>query len=208
MWRRHRDWFERPARAAWRGADFGLAEIHKLYATLDQVLPLKEKRFDHLRDKWRELFGAKYEVRLYDLTSTYFETDTPNDPADPRRHGYSRDPRPDCPQGVIALVVTPEGLPLAYEVLPGTTADPPTRKSFLEKFEARYGQAQRVWLLDPQPRHPCAPRRTFQPPFTLGSSSLRSAPWIARLPACFTVASTATEVAAISLAAIISDQAF
>ena len=147
-WRRQRDWFERPARAAWRGADFGLAEIHKLYATLDQVLPLKENRVDHLRAKWRELFGAKSGVRRYDLTSTYFETDTPDDPADPRRHGYSRDPRPDCPQGVIALVVTPEGLPLAYEVLPGTTADTPTRKSFLEKIEARYGQAQRVWLLD------------------------------------------------------------
>ena len=136
-WRRQRDWFERPARAAWRGADFGLAEIHKLYATLDQVLPLKEKRVDHLRAKWRELFGAKSGVRRYDLTSTYFETDTPDDPADPRRHGYSRDPRPDCPQGVIALVVTPEGLPLAYEVLPGTTAAPPPRGKVFSKSSKR-----------------------------------------------------------------------
>ena len=147
-WHLHRDWFERTALADLLGADFGLAEIHKLYATLDQVLPLQEKLFDHLRDQWRDLFGAKYEVLLYDLTSTYFETDTPDDPADPRRHGYSRDHRPDCPQVVIALVVTPEGFPLAYEVLPGNTVDNTTLKSFLEKIAARYGKAQRVWLMD------------------------------------------------------------
>jgi transposase len=136
-WHLHRDWFERTALADLLGDDFGLVEIHKLYTTLDQVLPLKEN-----------LFGAKYEVLLYDLTSTYFETDTPDDPADPRRHGYSRDHRPDCPQVVIALVVTPEGFPLAYEVLPGNTADNTTLKSFLAKIEARYGKAQRVWLMD------------------------------------------------------------
>ena len=147
-WHLHRDWFGRTALADLLGGDFGLAEIHKLYATLDQVLPLKEKLFDHLRDQWSELFGATYEVLLYDLTSTYFETDTPTDPADPRRHGYSRDHRSDCPQVVIALVVTPEGFPLAYEVLPGNTADNTTLKSFLEKIEARYGKARRVWLMD------------------------------------------------------------
>ena len=130
------------------GGDFGLAESHKLYATLDQVLPLKEKLFDHLRDRWRDLFGAQYEVLLYDLTSTCFETGTPEDPNDPRRHGYSREHRPDCPPGVIARVVTPEGFPLAYEILPGNTADHTTLQSFLEKIEARYGQAQRVWLMD------------------------------------------------------------
>ena len=147
-WHLHRDWFGRTALADLLGGDFGLAEIHRLYATLDQVLPLKEKLFDHLRDKWRDLFGAKYEVLLYDLTSTYFETDTPDDPADPRRHGYSRDHRPDCPQVVIALVVTPEGFPLAYEILPGNTADNTTLAGFLAKIEARYGQARRVWLMD------------------------------------------------------------
>jgi hypothetical protein len=147
-WHLHRDGFERTALADLLGGDFGLAEIHKLYATLDQVLPLKEKLFDHLRDRWRDLFGAKYEVLLYDLTSTYFETDTPDDPNDPRRHGYSRDHRPDCPQVVIALVVTPEGFPLAYEILPGNTADNTTLADFLQKIEARYGKAQRVWLMD------------------------------------------------------------
>ena len=147
-WRLHRDWFQRTALADLLGDDFGLAEIHKLYATLDHALPLKEKLFDHLRGRWAGLFGAKYDVLLYDLTSTYFETDTPEDAADPRRHGYSRDHRPDCPQVVIALVVTPEGFPLAYEILPGNTADKTTLKSFLEKIEARYGKAQRVWLMD------------------------------------------------------------
>ena len=140
----HRDWFQRTALADWLGGDFGLAEIHQLYATLDHALPLKEKLFDHLRGRWAGRFGAKYDLLLYDLTSTYFETNTPADPADPRRHGYSRDHRSDCPPVVIALVVTPEGFPLAYEILPGNTADQTTRKSFLEKIAARYGQAQRV----------------------------------------------------------------
>ena len=147
-WRLHRDWFERTALADLLGGDFGLAEIHKLYATLDHVLPLKEKLFDHLRGRWSDLFGAKYEVLLYDLTSTYFETSMPEDPEDPRRHGYSRDHRPDCPQVVIALVVTPEGFPLAYEILPGNTADKTTLAGFLQKIETRYGKAQRIWLMD------------------------------------------------------------
>ena len=84
-WRLHRDWFERTALADLLGGDFGLAEIHTLSATLDHALPLKEKLFDHLRGRWADLFGAKYEILLYDLTSTYFETNTPEDPADPRR---------------------------------------------------------------------------------------------------------------------------
>jgi transposase len=147
-WHLHRDWFERTALADLLGEDFGLAEIHKLYSTLDQVLPLKEKLFDHLRQRWQDLFGVNYEVLLYDLTSTYFETDTPDDPQDPRRHGCSRDHRPDCPQVVIALVVTPEGFPLAYEILPGNTLDNTTLAGFLGKIEARYGKARRVWLMD------------------------------------------------------------
>ena len=126
------------------GGDFGLAEIHKLYAPLDQVLPLQEKLFDHLRDRWRDLFGAPYEVLLYDLTRTDLETDTPGDATDPRRHGYSREHRPDCPP----VVVTPEGFPLAYQILPGHTADHPTLPGFLAKIEQRYGPARRVWLMD------------------------------------------------------------
>ena len=86
---------------------------------------------------------------LYDLTSTYFEVNASDLPeGSKRRHGYSRDKRPDCPQLVIALVVTPEGLPLAYEVLPGNTADSKTLRSFLDKIESQYGKARRVWVMD------------------------------------------------------------
>src|SRR5260370_28503202 len=65
-----------------------------------------------------------------------------------RRQGYSRDKRPDCPQVVIALVVTPDGLPLAYEVLPGNTADSKTLRMFLSKIELQYGKARRGWGMD------------------------------------------------------------
>ena len=86
---------------------------------------------------------------LYDLTSTYFEINASDVPeGDKRRHGYSRDKRPDCPQVVIALVVTPDGLPLAYEVLPGNTADCTTLRIFLDKIEQQYGRARRVWVMD------------------------------------------------------------
>jgi len=102
-----------------------------------------------LRQRWGELFGAKYDVLLYDLTSTYFESDPP--PAgskDKRRFGYSRDRRPDCVQVVVALVVTPEGFPVAYEVYPGNTRDTATLRDFLNRIEQRYGRARRTWLMD------------------------------------------------------------
>jgi transposase len=85
---------------------------------------------------------------LYDLTSTYFETDLPEDRQGKRRYGYSRDKRPDCVQVVIALIVTPEGFPLAYEVLPGNTSDKTTLRAFLQKIRAQYGKAQRIWVMD------------------------------------------------------------
>lgn len=85
---------------------------------------------------------------LYDLTSTYFECDPPDDPKALRRFGYSRDKRSDCVQVVIALIVTPEGFPLAYEVLAGNTTDKSTLKDFLAKIEAQYGKAQRTWVMD------------------------------------------------------------
>jgi transposase len=85
---------------------------------------------------------------LYDLTSTYFECAPPEDETNKRRYGYSRDKRPDCVQGVIALIVTPEGFPLAYEVLPGNTADKTTLREFLRRIETQYGKAQRIWVMD------------------------------------------------------------
>jgi transposase len=147
-WRLHREWFERSALADLLGADFALAEIHKLYACHDRLLSHKQALFDHLVGRWRDLFNANFDVLLYDLTSTYFEADPPFPQADKRRYGYSRDHRPDCLQVVIALVVTPEGLPLAYEVLPGNTRDNATLRSFLDRIERQYGKARRIWLMD------------------------------------------------------------
>jgi hypothetical protein len=148
-WKLHRDWFGKSAMADVLGGDFGLAEVHKLYACHDRLLEHKDALFAHLVERWRTLFSVEFDVLLYDLTSTYFEVDAADLPdGDKRRHGYSRDKRPDCPQVVIALVVTPEGLPLAYEVLPGNTADNKTLRAFLSKIESQYGKARRVWVMD------------------------------------------------------------
>ena len=148
-WKLHRDWFGKSAMADLLGADFGLAEAHKLYACHDRLLAYKEELFSHLVNRWRDLFNASFDILLYDLTSTYFEIDAAALPdGDKRRHGYNRDKRSDCPQVVIALVVTPEGLPLAYEVLAGNTKDSKTLRSFLGKIEAQYGKARRVWVMD------------------------------------------------------------
>ena len=130
------------------GEDAGLAEIHKLYRCHDRLLVHKQAVFDHLVGRWRDLFNISYDVLLYDLTSTYFEADPPFPEGDKRRFGYSRDHRPDCVQIIIALVVTPDGLPVAYEVLPGNTADKTTLRGFLERIERQYGKARRVWLMD------------------------------------------------------------
>lgn len=147
-WRLHRHWFERSALGDLLGADAALADIHTLYACHDRLLEHKEAVFDHLVNRWRDLFNASFDVLLYDLTSTYFESDPPADDADKRRHGYSRDHRPDCVQVVIALVVTPAGLPLAYEVLAGNTRDCTTLQDFLARIERQYGKARRVWCMD------------------------------------------------------------
>jgi transposase len=94
------------------------------------------------------LFNTKFDVLLYDLTSTYFESDPPFAEGDRRKHGYSRDKRFDCVQVVIGLIVTPEGFPLAYEVMAGNTADNATLRGFLKKIEAQYGRAERIWVMD------------------------------------------------------------
>ena len=147
-WRLHRQWFERSAMADLLGEDVGLAEIHKLYRCHDRLLAHKQALFDHLVGRWRDLFNVSFDVLLYDLTSTYFESDPPFSEGDKRRYGYSRDHRSDCVQVIIALVVTPEGLPLAYEVLPGNTKDDTTLRGFLDRIERQYGKARRIWLMD------------------------------------------------------------
>jgi len=147
-WKLHRQWFEATAMADLLGEDFSLAESHKLYECLDLLLAHKQALFDHLTGRWKDLFNAKFDVLLYDLTSTYCESDPPFGPKDKRKFGYSRDKRPDCVQVVIALVLTPEGFPLGYEVMAGNTSDKTTLPSMLKKIEDQYGKAQRIWIMD------------------------------------------------------------
>jgi transposase len=148
-WRLHRHWFEQSAMGDLLGADFvQLAESHKLYKCHDLLLKHKAALFDHLTARWKDLFNAKFDVLLYDLTSTYFESNPPFPEEDKRKFGYSRDKRFDCVQVVIALIVTPEGFPLSYEVMDGNTSDKATLKDFLERIEKQYGKAQRIWVMD------------------------------------------------------------
>jgi transposase len=147
-WRLHRQWFSSNAMADLLDSDFSLAEKDTLYRCLDKLWPHRQALFGHLRSRWEDLFGVKFEVLLYDLTSTYFESDPPFPEGDKRQYGYSRDKRSDCVQVVIALVVTPEGFPLAYEVMAGNTADKTTLRGFLERIEKLYGKAERIWVMD------------------------------------------------------------
>ncbi len=147
-WRLHRQWFEHSALADLLGVDFSLADPHKLYGCHDQILAHKGALFSHLVPRWRDLFAAEFDVLLYDLTSTYFESEPPYGENDKRQFGYSRDKRPDCVQVVIALIVTPQGFPLTYEVLCGNTSDKTTLKEFLQRIETQYGKARRIWVMD------------------------------------------------------------
>jgi len=145
-WRLHRYWFDHSAMADLLGEDFKIAQKNTLYRCHDRLLEHKDDLFKHLKGRWEMLFDARCEILLYDLTSTYFESDPPFD--DKRQFGYSRDKRSDCVQVVIALVVTPEGFPLGYEVMAGNTADNSTLRGFLEKIEKLHGKAERVWVMD------------------------------------------------------------
>ena len=146
-WRLHREWYGRSALPDLLAMDSVIDE-HALYDCHDLLLEHKTALFDHLVDRWRDLFNVSFDVLLYDLTSTYFEIDPPLSDEDKRQFGYSRDHRSDCVQVVIALIITPEGFPLAYEVLAGNTADNTTLRDFLARIERQYGKARRIWLCD------------------------------------------------------------
>src|ERR1700756_4337590 len=145
-WRIHRQWYEQSAMGDLLGEDFALVQKDTLYRCLDKLLAHKSDLFSFLQQRWKTLFQAEFDVLLYDLTSTYFECDPPE--AGKRRHGYSRDKRSDCVQVVIALIVTPDGLPLAYEVMAGNTADKTTLRDFISRIETQYGKAGRTWVMD------------------------------------------------------------
>ena len=142
----HRHWFGVTAMDALLGVDESVAAKDRLYRCLDRLLDHKENLFKHLQSRWKDLFAADFDVLLYDLTSTYFEGLCEQNPK--ALHGHSRDGRGDCRQVVIALIVTPQGLPLAYEVMPGNTSDRATLRTFLDKIESLYGKARRTWVMD------------------------------------------------------------
>ena len=142
----HRHWFLHSAMDELLDCGFAVAEKDRLYRCLDRVLSHKDELCRHLVERWKTLFDARFDILLYDLTSTYFEGGSEGIPK--AKHGYSRDGRSDCRQVVIALVVTTDGLPMAYEVLSGNTADKTTLTLFLEKIQSMYGKARRVWVMD------------------------------------------------------------
>jgi transposase len=118
----------------------------RLYRCLDRILPHKTKLERHLKERYGELFGAEFDVLLYDLTSTYVEGAAEKNPM--MRRGYSRDHRPDCEQMVIALIVNSEGFPFSYETFDGNRADVSTMETILRMVERKYGKARRIWVFD------------------------------------------------------------
>jgi len=145
-WRLHRQWFDQSAMDQLLETDFAVASKDRLYRCLDRLLVHNQELFGHLKQRWQTLFGAQFELLLYDLTSTYVEGAAELNPK--AKRGYSRDGRPDCLQVIIGLVITTEGFPIAYEVMEGNTADSTTLPGFLDRIEQQYGRAQRVWIMD------------------------------------------------------------
>ncbi len=142
----HRQWFLNSAMDELLEVNFAVAGKDRLYRCLDRILRHKDSFCQFIAQQWKTLFDTSFDVLLYDLTSTYFEGLCQQIPK--ARHGYNRDGRGDCRQVVIALVVTPDGLPLAYEVLAGNSADKTTLRQFLAKIEQMYGKARRTWIMD------------------------------------------------------------
>jgi len=128
------------------GIEEGKINDTRLYRCLDRILPHKTKLEQHLKQRYGELFGAEFDVLLYDLTSTYVEGAAENNPL--MRRGYSRDHRPDCEQMVIALIVNLEGFPFSYETFNGNRADVSTMETILRMVERKYGKARRIWVMD------------------------------------------------------------
>jgi transposase len=142
----HEKWFPQTAMDLLLDADVRVAQKDRLYRCLDRMLAHKEALEKHLTERWQDLFGGSFDVLLYDLTSTYFEGQALE--VQKARRGYSRDHRSDCLQVLLALVVTPEGFPLSYEVLAGNLRDEGTLEGALEAMEKKYGKARRLWVFD------------------------------------------------------------
>jgi transposase len=142
----HQRWYTTTAMDVVLGTEDAVAAKDRLYRALDKALEHKETLERHLAQRWQDLFGAKCDLLLYDLTSTYFEGRAEEIPA--ARRGYSSDSRPDALQLVLAMVVTEEGLPLSYEVFEGNRADVTTLEEILDSVERKHGKLGRVWVFD------------------------------------------------------------
>jgi transposase len=139
-------WYPSTALDDLLGIEEGKINDTRLYRCLDRILPHNTKLEQHLKQRYGELFGAQFDVLLYDLTSTYVEGAAENNPM--MRRGYSRDHRPDCEQMVIALIVNNEGFPFSYETFDGNRADVSTMETILRMVERKYGKARRIWVMD------------------------------------------------------------
>lgn len=142
----HQHWFDQTAMDVLLDCDFTVAQKNRLYQCLDKILPYKDELCQYLKAQWETLFDVDYDILLYDLTSTYFEGLCEQNPK--AQYGHSKDRRSDCRQVLIALIVTPDGFPLNYEVLAGNTAEKTTLADLLTKIESMYGKSRRVWLMD------------------------------------------------------------
>jgi transposase len=142
----HERWFDRTAMDFLLDAGPEIASKDRLYRALDKIVELKSELEVHLGSRWKDLFNAQTQVILYDLTSTYFEGEA--EEVEKAKRGYSRDHRPDCPQVVLALVVTSDGFPLTYEVFAGNTNDAESLDDIVQAVEERHGQMGRVWVFD------------------------------------------------------------
>lgn len=145
-WHLHRRWFLTGAMDEPLAEGFAVAAKHRLYGCLDIIDTHRAARFAHRQSRWKDLFGATHDLLLHDLTSSHFEGEMAGAPK--ARPGPSRDKRSDCRQIVLAVVLTPEGFPLAYEIMPGNASGKATLTPFLQKIEAQYGKANRLWIMD------------------------------------------------------------
>jgi len=142
----HHHWFTQTAMDVLLDCDYETASKDRLYRCLDRILPYKEELCSYLKETWQMMFNLNYDILLYDITSTYFEGLCQQNPK--AKFGHSKDRRSDCRQILIALVVTPDGFPINYEILAGNTSEKTTLKPLLNKIESKYGKAGRVWLMD------------------------------------------------------------
>jgi transposase len=139
-------WYPATALDDLLGIEEGKINDTRLYRCLDRLLPHKTSLERHLKERYGELFGAEFDVVLYDLTSSYVEGPAEKNPL--LKHGYSRDHRPDCKQVVLALIVNPEGFPLSYETFDGDRTDVTTLEAVIRMVERKYGRARRIWVFD------------------------------------------------------------